>query len=128
MSEVVRRRHRGKTPDPNLKSPPPAKALTKAEGVLKKNKKNKGVTVKNCAKPLKRSLSFDETVKVHPIEAENPAPPKTKRSSKASPASMSVEDADEILRSIPVHPSGSMSLLQTCSPCIGGLFNDAFSA
>ena len=86
---------------------PDAKSLAKAEGILKKkgkDKKNKSlVTVHNCGKPLRRSLSFSDAVDVRQIEAENPAPgPSKVPKGKA----MSQEEADKILAAVPAHISG----------------------
>lgn len=53
---VVRRRHRTKTPDPNM-SPPEGKNLKKAESLLKSK-------ARGGAMPLKRALSFDSKVAV----------------------------------------------------------------
>ena len=88
-----RTRMRSKTPDPAWASPPPGRALKKAHNELTKQK----VSVKSCATPQQRRLTFNEVAIVTQIEAENQAP--VKPGDAARPA-MSVADADKILEKV----------------------------
>lgn len=111
MSSVPRMRHRTKTPDPHT-SPPDGKGLQKAESLLKNRKDQKGVS-----RPVRRALSFDSKVAVVPITSENPAPVKAKSS--RPPAKMSEEEADRILKSIPVHRLGSFCVWHLYTTYVG---------
>lgn len=113
---MVSKRLRGKTPDPDgvrHKSPDPKK-LKHAEKVLKERNRGsenessassrKAPTIlkgPHCATPqngTRRKLSFQDSVKVTPISAENAAGsgrPGTTKS--AAPKHLTEKDADEIL-------------------------------
>ena len=90
-----RTRCRSKTPDPGwraTKSPPPGRALKKAEADLKKR-------VARSATPQKR-LTFSPTVTVTSIEAENPSPQATTAPGASLRPAMSVQAADEVIRDL----------------------------
>lgn len=117
------KRIRAKTPDPTCrtKSPDPKK-LRKAEKKLAKLKKgsNDSGTESSSSKPpsllkeqttpaakVRKQLSFElDTNQIHSIKAENPAGARTlKTKGGNAPAGMSLQDADNILKTMTPDPS-----------------------
>ena len=98
------RRLRGKTPDPARRhKSPDAKALRKAELKVKSKKPSGGSA--EPKDPTRRSLTFDEKVKIHDIAAEHPAGDRRPAGNTTKPAPrkatkgdrMSSSEADKIL-------------------------------